>query len=93
MAVIYTPSGQNPVTIGGTASTGPFPSYNIKRSVTPSQDGTVINNKYTISVRGSVIIPSSVDITESGARQSAVHAEIIKKLQIGIQNIFAKEYL
>jgi hypothetical protein len=86
MAVIYTPSGQNPVTIGGTAFTGPFPSYNIKRSVTPSQDGTVINNKYTISVRGSVIIPSSVDITESGARQSAVHAEIIKKLQIGIQN-------
>lgn len=86
MAVIYTPSGQSPITIGGTISTGPFPSYNIKRSITPSQDGSVINNKYTISVRGSVIIPSSVDITESGARQSAVHEQIINKLQIGIQN-------
>lgn len=86
MAVIYTPSGQDSLTIGGTASTGPFPSYSIKRSITPSQDGTVVNNKYTITVKGTFIVPSSIDITESGAKQSAVHAKIIEKLQIGIQN-------
>jgi len=84
MAVTYTPSGQNAITIGGTALTGPFPSYSIKRSTTSSQDGIVINNKYTITVSGTVIIPSSVDMTEPGARQEQVHSEIITKLQAAI---------
>ena len=42
MAVIYTPSGKSPVTIGGTLATGPFPKYSISRSVSSIGDGGVI---------------------------------------------------
>jgi hypothetical protein len=82
MAVIYTPSGQDSITIGGTASTGPFPAYSIKRSTQETKDGHFVGHKYSIGVRGTVIINSSVDITESGARQNSAHDIILNKLSI-----------
>lgn len=86
MAVIYTPSGQSPITIGGTTGTGPFPKYGIDRSMSSAADGALINNVYTITITGQVLSSSSVDITVSGARQSDLHAKMIQKLQLGITN-------
>lgn len=84
MAVIYTPSGESPFTIGGTTGTGPFPKYSIRRSINTSADGTLINNVYNISISGRIVSSSAVDITVSGARQSDLHDKIIQKLQLGI---------
>lgn len=86
MAVIYTPSGQSPITIGGTIATGPFPKYSISRSVSSVTDGGVINNVYSINIRGQVIIDSSIDLTVPGARQSNIHLKMIQKLQTGIDS-------
>ena len=86
MAVIYTPSGKSPVTIGGTLATGPFPKYSISRSVSSIGDGGVINNVYNINIRGQVIIDSSIDLTVPGARQSNIHSKMIQKLQLSIDS-------
>lgn len=86
MAVIYTPSGDSPITIGGTIATGPFPKYSISRSTSIVGDGGIVTNTYNINIRGQIIVDSSIDLTVAGARQSAIHAKMIEKLQLGINN-------
>lgn len=86
MAVIYTPSGQNPITIGGTNATGPFPAYSISRTTNPIGEGYLINNIYSITIEGSILINASIDPTVSGAVQSDLHRQMIAKLQTGIDN-------
>ena len=86
MSVIFTPSGESPVTIGGTTLTGPFPLYSIQSNRITNVDGVVIGYQYTIVVRGNVLVDPDIDLTISGARQSNLHKKMIQKLQIGIDN-------
>lgn len=81
MAVIYSTASGLDITIGGDSITGPFPKYSINRSIVETGDGTIIGNKYGISVTGSVLTDSSADITISGDMQSKLQLKIISKLQ------------
>ena len=78
MAVTFTPLNSDPLTIGGTAATGPFPKYSISTEQITTGDGTVIDLLYNVTVTGQVL--SSGDITTAGLRQSNLQAKIIERL-------------
>jgi len=84
MAVIYTPVSGSQITIGGTASTGPFPKYSIERSPNRMGSGSPISNTYTITITGKIITDSSANIAVTGEMQSNLHAKMITKLQTDI---------
>jgi hypothetical protein len=79
MAIIYTPKNQAAITIGGTTSSGPFPSYDITREMVFGGDDVHIGDIYTINISGTII--ATGDITTAGARQSDLHGKMISKLQ------------
>tara|TARA_Y100000296_G_scaffold70971_1_gene86065 strand:- start:1120 stop:2628 length:1509 start_codon:yes stop_codon:yes gene_type:complete len=81
MAVTFTPKSGTVVTIGGSASTGPFPRYSISREEILAGDGTYLNTKFNINVTGTTVISSSTDITTKGARQSAIQEKASTHLQ------------
>ena len=78
MAVVFSPTGIDAITIGGTDATGPFPKYSISTERTATGDGTLLDLTYSISVTGQVL--ASGLITEAGARQDSLHTAIIAKL-------------
>ena len=79
MAIIYTPKNEAAITVGGTTATGPFPAFDIQRELIFSDDDVHIGDRYTISVKGTVL--ASGDITTVGLRQSNLQSEVIDKLQ------------
>jgi hypothetical protein len=84
MAVIYTKTSGEQITIGGTVSTGPFPKYSVLRSNIRTSDDTILGSKYSIKVSGKIITDSSASVTVTGEMQSNLHGKIITKLQTDI---------
>lgn len=78
MAVVFSPTGIDAITIGGTDATGPFPKYSISTEKVVTGDGTLLDLTYTISVTGQVL--ASGLITTAGKRQDSLQAAIIAKL-------------
>jgi len=67
--------------IGGQTAIGPFPKYSVSKESTSSGDGTVLNNRYNITINGQFIVDSDVSIDTAGARQSNYNQKIIQRLQ------------
>ena len=80
MAIVFTPDSDDAIVIGGeinpsTGIPGPFPNYSISR--TPiRKDSMFLGNTYEISITGTAIINSTVDMLTKGARQNAIHGLI-----------------
>ncbi len=90
MAIIYTISGQEFEIGSGFSNQGaaespsilnPFPRYSISREYISSGDDTHLGNRYSITVAGRLVVPSSADATTSGEQQNALHKQMIWHLQ------------
>lgn len=84
MAVIYTTIPGTQITIGGTASTGPFPKYSIERNLNRLGSGSPLGSTYSITITGKIITDSSANIAVTGEMQSNLHLKIINKLQLEV---------
>lgn len=83
MAVKFTPDSGTGIIIGGEINPangipGPFPTYSISR--TPiRKDSILLGSTYEISVSGTALINSTVDMMVVGERQNAIH-DLIKEI-------------
>lgn len=85
MSVTYAPYNYADIfTIGGSIATGPFPKYSISKENIQGSDGSPLSVKYNINITGTVLTPSSGDITVLGDMQSKLQLQIINKLQIDL---------
>ena len=60
----------------------PFPKYSISREAISTQDGTLLNNKYSISISGKVFASELLDVTEPGEKQNDLQKQLIWLLKL-----------
>ncbi len=60
----------------------PFPNYSISRETILTQDGTLIGNKYSISITGKVLASALSDITVPGEKQNDIQKQLIWHLKL-----------
>lgn len=60
----------------------PFPKYSISREAITSPDGTLLNNKYTISISGKIIASELLDVTNLGEKQNDLQKQAIWLLKL-----------
>ena len=95
MAIVFTPTGESAITMGGASSgtglVGPFPRWSISREETPIAGSNYAPSRFTININGTAVIKSddSQDITDAGERQSRLQGEAVNILRLatGVTNI------
>lgn len=60
----------------------PFPNYSISREPVLTPDGTLLNNKYTISITGKILASALTDITVDGEKQNNIQRQLIWHLKL-----------
>ena len=60
----------------------PFPNYSISREPILTPDGTLLNNKYTISITGKILASALTDITVNGDKQNNIQRQLIWHLKL-----------
>lgn len=79
--ITFTPYNSSPIQLGGDASIGAFPKYGIQKDITAvNSEGGILNSKYTITISGTFIVPSEIDITDIGARQSRYNSMMSERI-------------
>jgi len=91
--ITFTPYDSSSIKIGGDAESGAFPKYGIQREISASSsEGGILNSKYSITISGNFVVPSNVDITDVGARQSKYNSLMSERLNYlkALKNITGK---
>jgi hypothetical protein len=79
--ITFTPYNGSSIQLGGDASIGAFPKYGIQKDITAvNSEGGILNSKYTITISGTFIVPSEIDITDIGARQSRYNSMMSERI-------------
>jgi hypothetical protein len=79
--ITFTPYNASSIQLGGDASIGAFPKYGIQKDITAvTSEGGILNSKYTITISGTFIVPSEIDITDIGARQSRYNSMMAERI-------------
>lgn len=60
----------------------PFPNYSISREPILTPDGTLLSNKYTISITGKILASALTDITVDGDKQNNIQKQLIWHLKL-----------
>jgi hypothetical protein len=60
----------------------PFPNYSISRETISTPDGTLLGNKYSISINGKILASALSDITVSGEKQNNIQKQLIWHLKL-----------
>lgn len=60
----------------------PFPNYSISREPILTPDGTLIGNKYNISITGKILASALTDITVDGDKQNNIQKQLIWHLKL-----------
>lgn len=77
----FTPFSGSQIIIGGQTGFGAFPKYSIQKDVSfVNSEGGVLNSKYSITISGKFVVPSDVDITDVGKRQSKYNTMIAERV-------------
>jgi hypothetical protein len=64
----------------------PFPSHSISRETILTPDGTLLGNKYSISINGKILASALSDITISGDKQNNIQKQLIWHLKLSKGN-------
>lgn len=79
--IVFTPFNNSSIIIGGQTGFGAFPKYSIQRDINSIQgDGGILSSKYSITISGKFVVDSSIDILDSGARQSKYNSIIAERV-------------
>lgn len=79
--IVFTPFNNSAIIIGGQTGFGAFPKYSIQKDINSIQgDGGILSSKYSITISGKFLVDSSIDILDSGARQSKYNAMIAERI-------------
>lgn len=79
--IAFTPFNSEQIIIGGQTGFGAFPKYSIQKDVASiTSDGGILNSKYSITISGKFVVDSSIDIMDTGARQSKYNAMLAERV-------------